>query len=829
MDTIDLNTWLNNGDSEEKIIDDVSIDSRTIRSPRTLFIALKGRRGDGHKYVERALHEGALYALVDREYHAPPSVPESHLIRVDSPLLSLQSLAQFYRSSFKNLLVIAVAGSCGKTMLKDLMGHLMPEQDVFTSPESFNSQLGVALSLLHMPRLTRIAFIEMAATKEGEMERLASIAKPQAALVTNFYRKRLGTKETIATEIGTLLTMLPQDGFAIIEKGTKVNPIACTVHYWNEETAQAPMVRTIGTAGHDTLHLCCRFPNGLEAAFTVQASHSFIKETCALGIQAAYHLGVPPATIVERLKTYHPETMRTEVWKNKSGTTFVNGTYCHTALSFEASLDELSAYISKQDEESGKTVLVFGGLKGGQDDSVAAKRLVDSMASHGITEVFAFPLHVATTLQRATGQLSIHGFSSLEEAIAAAKRTLSPFDTLLVKGPKKIPFDWLFEQLEESQPNSVACINLAAIRSNIDLIRQKLPPSTRVMVMVKALAYGTDDIRISHFLNTCGVDILGVSYVDEGVSMRRLGIKQAIFVINAADHEMRKAAHWNLEVGVGSAEQITAAEEAAEALNSPLKVHLHVDTGMKRLGCSPSQAVPLGQQIARSPHLIFEGIFTHFPAADDPAQDSFTHRQAATLTSVIQELEALTIRPPYRHACNSAAAIRFSFDQFNMVRIGLATYGFHPSPASALLIELRPALSLTSHIVGFNHGVAGETISYGRTHTITTPAARIAVVPVGYFDGLHRIYSGKASVIIRGKKAPMVGRICMDYMMVDVTHIPDAAILDHALLFGEDEFGTYLPPEELAASGGSIVHELMTCLGPRIQRLFIYDESLLTR
>ena len=211
--------------------------------------------------------------------------------------------------------------------------------------------------------------------------------------------------------------------------------------------------------------------------------------------------------------------------------------------------------------------------------------------------------------------------------------------------------------------------------------------------------------------------------------MRRLGVKQAIFVINAAEYEMKKAAHWNLEVGIGSAEQIDAAEAAAEALKTQLKVHLHVDTGMKRLGCSPKHALTLAQQIARSPNLIFEGIFTHFSAADDPSQDPFTHQQAATLTSVIHDLEAINIRPTYRHACSSAAAIRFSFDQFNMVRIGLATYGFHTSPASIPLLELRPALSLTSHIVGFNQCVAGETISYGRTHTITSPTARIAVSP----------------------------------------------------------------------------------------------------
>lgn len=838
MDPIDLMDWSawQQRPTHPCIIDDVSIDSRTIRSQKTLFVALRGRRGDGHKYVERAITAGAIYALVETDYQAPESISESRLIRVPSPLESLQDLAQYYRESIQDLFLIAVAGSCGKTMLKDLMGHLFQGDHVYISPESFNSQFGVALSLLHMPRTTSLAFIEMAATKENEMMRLTKMALPQAALVTNFYRKRLGTQETkdgIAQQIVYLLTSLPKHGFAIVERDAKVDTsaVVCDLSFWNETTAKAPCVRILGPAGHEKLKLSSLFPDGTEAVFTINASHAYATETCTLAIQAAQKLGLSSTAIVQHIQRYHPETMRTEVWKNKSGTTFVNGTYCHTTLSFEASLDELAAFAqSTSSVQSGKTLLVFGGLKNGEHNPSSAKRLVDSMASHGITEVYSWPNGVTSSLlMHSSGRITIHGSDSIEEAISAAKKRISPFDTLIFKGPKKLPFDWLFEQIEESPPNSVACINLAAIRSNIELIRRKLPTHTRIMVMVKALAYGTDDIRISHFLNTCGVDILGVSFVDEGVSMRKLGVKQPIFVINAALYEMKKAARWSLEVGVGSDEQIDAAHDAAEELKTQLKVHLHVDTGMKRLGCPPKQALTLAKKIAASPHLVFEGIFTHFSVADDPSQDAFTLNQAATLTSTIQELEANHLHPTYRHACNSAAAIRFSFDQFNMVRIGLATFGFHTSPATLPLLELRPALSLTSHIIGFNQGVAGETISYGRTHTITSPNARIAVLPIGYFDGLHRSYSGKAHVIIRGKRAPMVGRICMDYLMVDVTHIPDAAVSDHALLFGEDEFGTYLPPEELAASGGSIVHELMTCLGPRIQRLFIYDESLLTR
>ncbi len=837
MEKLDLRQWELSGNAPF-VIDNVSIDSRSILSQNTLFVALHGLRGDGHAYVPSALHSGATCALVEKEYIAPPDIDEHQLIRVDSPLLALQDLARIYRESLPSTKIVAIAGSCGKTMLKDLMGHLFAQTSVYTSPESFNSQLGVALSVLHIPATASIAFIEMAATQPGEMERLVQMTKPDIALVTNFYRKRFGTtsaKETVASEILTLLSSLPPSGYALIENPThhskSFSTITCPLFFWNEPSPQLPIIKPLAITDSERRSLHCLFPNSTETVFTVRGHLAYLTELLSLAIQAAWKLGIHQEQLVKALQTYEPQAMRTEIWKNTHGTTFVNGTYCHTALSFDASLNDVQTYTrSPEASNNGKTILLFGGLCTEKNGHSSYKRIAESITTHGICSVYAWPLSCGASLQKASqGKFTVHQSETIEEAIASVRNSLTSSDVLICKGPKKIPFDWLIDQIEESCPTNIACINLAAIRSNIDLMRNKLKSDTRIMVMVKALAYGTDDVRLSYFLRTCGVDILGVSYVDEGVCMRKMGVTQDIFAIHASENEMKKAAHWNIEVGVSSILQIAAAIEAAKTRGIILKTHLHVDTGMKRFGCSLNEALELARAIHASPHLKFEGIFTHFPVADDQSQDEFTLEQVRSLTEIISSLESEGIRPTYRHACNSAASIRFAFDQFNMVRIGLATYGFHTSDASLPLLELRPALSLITRIAGFNEGTTGETVSYGRTHIISHQKARLAVLPIGYYDGLHRSYSGKGSVLIRGKRAPMVGRICMDYMMVDVTHIPEASIGDHVLLFGEDDHGVYLSPEELASSGGSIVHELMTCLGPRIQRLFIYDESLLTR
>jgi alanine racemase len=246
---------------------------------------------------------------------------------------------------------------------------------------------------------------------------------------------------------------------------------------------------------------------------------------------------------------------------------------------------------------------------------------------------------------------------------------------------------------------------------------------------------------------------------------------------------------------------------------------------MSRFGCRPENALHICQRILKCPMLALEGIMTHFACADDPSQDAFTRSQAQRLQDVIDLLASHGISPTWRHASNSAGAIRFDFPQFNMVRIGLAVYGLHSSQATREAMELRLALSLISHIVGINNCKLGDTISYGRSYSVQRNEQKIAVLPMGYFDGLHRNYSGKGVVIIRGQKAPMVGKICMDFMMIDVTNIPNAAAGDPVLIFGEDEYGFYLSPEDLATSGDSIVHELITCLGPRIQRIFVYEEA----
>ncbi len=817
MERFDISAWAKCPLS----VDQITIDSRRIISKHSLFVALSGSNFDGHAFVRAAFRSGAKAALVRKEYVGEDFGPDKVLIRVDEPLRTLQEIAGAYRKKMQAK-VIGITGSFGKTMLKDLLFKICEhETATFASPESFNSQIGVALSLLKIETHHKLAFIEAGVSEVGEMDNLARMIQPDHAILTTLIGTNLGEEKV------KLIKAVPSGNWSLAPLETL--PLLegySNVIYWDRDLN---VVERPSSATFDI-----QFISGEKARIEVSDAQRYVFDLMKMAIGAAGLLQIPTTSVLKGLQSYIPEPMRIEVFKSQSGTTFINDTYSQDPMSCDIALRQMEMLEDKEVGSSGKKIFVFGGLRGTKEPHENdMARLAHSIAKHKIhLVVISHPEsapHLLSHLTLASPNTEVMVCKDTKAALETAKKHFSRNDVVLLKGSSKIPLVELIKQVEESPPNNQVIINLAVIQSNIAEIRSKLPKDTRIMVMVKALAYGTDDIRIAKFLKNCQIDILGVSYVDEGVQMRQAGIKQNIFVLNAAPCEARKAVNWDLEVGVSEPALIKALEESAREMQKKVRVHLHVDTGMSRLGCRQESVLELAKEITSSPNLIFEGVFTHFAAADDPTQDSFTQTQAKRLQEAIDILEEAGYSPRWRHACNSSATLRFGFTNFNMVRLGLAAYGLHSSLACKLAHPLRPAISLLSRIVGINELKKGDTISYGRDHVIHTDNARIAVLPIGYYDGLHRNYSGKGYVAICGKRAPMVGRICMDYMMVDISDIPEAKIGDPALLFGEDDNGDYIAPEELATLGGSIVHELMTCLGPRIRRFFIYDESLRPR
>lgn len=838
MEHFDLRLWEGfkeaGGDlSKPTITDQIVIDSRRIDSSHALFIALSGMHQDGHQFVPHAAHSGARFAIVKKGWKPTSPLPSSLIIfMVDDPLSAFQQIAKAYRQQF-SCKMISITGSYGKTMVKDLLYEMMKTQKaVVASPESFNSQIGVPLSLLRIHRRHDWALIEAAISQKNEIEILTDLIAPDYGLLTHVGKKHahtLGTQEQAAAEMIKHFQFLSESQWVMIPHDPHLIPFLSQLRaqhfYWNQKDDLLPTAHFISKRrGLQRLYQV-HFPDGYIYTGAISRGFYFFLDLVHMAAKMAWLLGLSSEQISRTLNHYTPEPMRTEIWKAPTGTTFINDTYC----SDPQSIDQAFKWLDLSTPSSRK-IFVFGGIQSdGEHLSRDYRRIAQAIHRAQIQVLMLaglspFPNLIEELLLQAP-KLELMTSPSYPEALNALREQLNPHDIVLIKGSKKESLDTLEKVFSGSSPANQCWINLAAIHANLTTIRQKLPKDTRIMVMVKALAYGTDDVRIAKYLAMSGIEILGVSYVDEAVTLRHSGIRQKIFVINAALFEAPKVAAWDLEVGVSERQFILTLEEEAAKQGKILPVHLHVDTGMCRFGCRPEQALDLALLITSCQHLHLEGIMTHFACADNSAEDSFTMRQVSQFEEVIHQIESHGIHLSWKHAANSSAVLRFHFPQFNMVRIGLAIYGLYGSEDVKRALDLRLALSLTSRIVGINTCKKDETISYGRVYKAEKEQLRIAVLPIGYFDGLHRSYSGKGYVMIHGQKAPMVGNICMDFMMVDISHIPDAAVGDPVLIFGEDEHGQYLSPEHLASSGDSIIHELITCLGPRIQRIFVSEEA----
>lgn len=840
MDPFDLREWegfqgLGGSLSHPAIVDQIVIDSRRIQSNKALFIALKGHFSDGHEFINQAVEAGATFVIVDKDFVIKDVPSQKYtLLRSDDPLKSFQEIAKAYRLR-KKAKVIAITGSYGKTMCKDLLHSFLNEKfSTIASPESFNSQIGVPLSLLTIKDAHEIAIIEAAISKKGEMDRLKEMIKPDAVIFTHLGKKHLTTLGDL-NELASEMMKLVEEAkdWALISDDDKLKPyvknIKAPIHFWNHPDKELPLASIKSRHHHSKMDYEIQFPDQSVYRGKTNSGYSYFLDLIHITVKAAFLEGVRNQSITKVLDHFTLEPMRTELWQSQKGSIFINDIYCSDPQSIDQSLKYFN-----HSESTRTKKFIFSGMKGSQDHrDTDYKRIGKAISKANIDELILVgkypyqPLIEEVKKNQPSTKITLQ--ETMQEAIKKLQIEIKKEDVILLKGEKKESLDDLTESFDGGLSHNQCRINIAHIQSNLLAIRNKLPKKTRLMVMVKALAYGTSDIRMAKFLKSMDIDILGVSYVDEGVSLKEASVSQEIFVLNATSYEIQKILKWDLQVGVSHLEFIHELNHLASLQNKKVKVHLHVNTGMGRFGCRQEEALSLAIAIKESSHLDFEGIMTHFAAADDPKEDAFTLKQKDQFLKVIEEIESFGISIPWRHAANSSASIRFNFDEFNMVRIGLAVYGLYPSNNAEKQLDLRLSISLTSRIVGINECVLGDTISYGRSYKVTSDTQKIAVLPIGYYDGLHRNYSGKGYVIIRGKKAKMVGKICMDYMMVDVSDIDHVQIGDQVLIFGEDDYGNYLSPEEFAENGDSIIYELITCLGPRIQRVFIFEEALTFR
>jgi alanine racemase len=810
------------------VVEAIAVDAR--RLPRqSLFVALHGRQADGHDFLDQAAAGGAAAALVRAE--TPPA--RLPTIAVASPLAALQRLAAWYRRAHLGR-VVAITGSNGKTIVKDaLYAQLVGTFAAAASPGSFNSQLGVPLSVLAAAPGTAVAVFEAGISAPGEMAALRDILAPDCGILTNvglahiaafddrrhLAREKLSLFAGMAGDGGWLL--LPDGDEMVLAEAAR---LPCRLVRYPADAALPRLISTAAQAGVLSERLAVSFPSGRVYELTVRTRSAEIVEDVLLAVGAAHLLGVPEQRIADSLRDYAPPPTRLEVWRSPAGIVLVNDLVSADPISVRTALRTTSELAAR----GGRKIFVFGGMRELGPRAAAEYAAVGALAGEYRFDalLLAGGAELAATRDaflaaHPAGQASV--LDGVAEVRARLRALLAPGDTLLLKGPRHSGIAAAALDLMEAMAPNRLIVDLGAVAGNVAAFRRACGPRTRILAMVKALAYGSNLVRLSSWLSEAGIDHLGVSTADEGIELRRAGIQLPILVTLPTPEEAEKLARFELLPVVYSFALVEPLAAAARAVLPPgrrLAVHLEVDTGMNRVGVAPGEALALARVASATGALEVTGLMTHFASAEDPAADSDTRRQLDRFEQARTALAAAGFAGLLCHAAATAAAARFPAARYDMVRLGLGLFGLYPSPAVEQAITLQLAVSLLSRIAEVRTLSHGDRVGYGGTYAVAAERLRVGVLPLGYHDGIPWSLSNRGAALVDGLPAPILGRISMDSMIVGLAAAPGAAAGSEALLFGVHH-GAVLRPEEVASQAGTIPYELLARLGPRVQRVYV--------
>lgn len=811
-------------------ISSISIDSRSLKKGAA-FVALLGKRSNGNNYAVSALSNGAVVAIVTKEWYIRHGNADLPVIQVDDTLEALQVISGWWRNKCSGS-VIAITGSNGKTTVKECLFRLLSSNySVYQSPGSFNSQVGVPLSLTRMPSGADYNIIEIGVSRQGEMQRLESLVRPNMGILTNIgwaHISSFGNQHAIAEEKARLFEHITADGWLLMpddvtEASTITSIAPCVVHRYGQfsELLPRPLRRV---ASNTSTIIQYEFPGGTRVDISVGSPSLHIVKDVEIAICAAYLLGVSAQQIIECLADYAPIPTRMEIWRSPSGITLINDSYDSDLLSVQAALNTMEALA----RTSGRRFFVFGGMTDtGEHEGdfyarvgqLAAENAVDYLVviGNGPIEITVSAYVDACGPNNSRNVVKVGALDGVKDAIMPLAKW---GDYVLVKGPHAADIDSVSKDLIGAMAPNRFIVDLGAIQENINRFRRLVGPSTAILAMVKALAYGSDAARLSAAMESFGVDAFGVSSVDEGRSLRLAGINSEVLVMLCTPGEVENLVRDNLTPVIYSFEILSLIANAAKRHGKRLNVHIEVDTGMGRTGVFPEQTLELADAISSSGVLCLTGVMTHFASADDASEDEFTKAQITKFDRVLDLLKQQGYTDLVRHAAATSAAIRFPESRYDMVRVGLGLYGIYPSPSVEACLDMVLAVALVSRISRVQHYRIGDRIGYGGTHTVERDGFRTGVVPIGYHDGVPRNLSNIGFALVGGHKARIVGRVSMDSMLLDLTDIPIAAEGTEVLIYGS--YGGYeLRPETAALAAETIPYELLVRLGPRVQRVYI--------
>ncbi|OCB76658.1 bifunctional UDP-N-acetylmuramoyl-tripeptide:D-alanyl-D-alanine ligase/alanine racemase [Flavobacterium crassostreae] len=798
-------TW--SGESLDAVVETVSIDSRSLQnSSHTLFFALVGPNNDAHTYIKDLVHSGVKNFVV--QYIPEGCAGKANFLVVQNTLTALQDFAAYYRSTF-HFPVLGITGSNGKTIVKEWLNFLLsPDFNVIRSPKSYNSQVGVPLSVVAINEKHNLGIFEAGISTVQEMAQLQKVIQPTIGVLTNIGTSHDEGFVNLEQKIKQKLLLFEHVSVLIYQKNKVVDQCldpAIQVFSWSFEDPKASVfIFKKQTDAQGTL-IEYRYKQN-NAAFKIPFQDNASIENAISCLMVLLHFNYDSTLISSRLALLFPVEMRLKLKDGINNCTLIDDSYSSDFQSLKIALD----FLESQKKLENKTVILSDIFQSGLSNEVLYAKVAQLILSNNIHRVIGIGHTISEFKDRFQNCITfadtaafIDNFETLEFAN----------ETILVKGARSFEFEQIVSLLEEKTHETVLEINLNAISHNLNFFKSKLQPKVKIMVMVKAFGYGNGGLEIANLLQHHKVDYLGVAFADEGIALKNGGIELPIMVLNPENSSFSAIIHHQLEPEIYCLKGLHAFLKIAKQKNlQHFPIHIKLDTGMHRLGFEKEAIPELIATLKGNPHVKVQSILSHLATSDDLVHRDFTISQInlfETLSSrIILELE----NHPIRHILNTSGISNYPDAQYNMVRLGIGLYGVSNDPLEQKYLE--NVGTLKSVISQIRTIAPGQSVGYGRKF-MAQSTTNVATIPIGYADGISRGWgNGVGFVIIKNKKATIIGSICMDMLMVDVTAI-DCREGDAVVIFGEKPTVSYL-----AKKLKTIPYEILTSISQRVKRVF---------
>ena len=797
-------------------------DSRSLSFPEeTLFFALQSERNDGHNYIDDLHRRGVKNFCVSSSYPIPTDKEweDTNFLVVPSTLAALQRLAERHRDEF-DIPIVGITGSNGKTVVKEwLYQLLMPSMHVTRSPRSYNSQIGVPLSVWKLNERSAVGIFEAGISQMGEMQRLADIIQPTIGVFTtlgqahqeNFHTLEDKCREKFLLFSDCEVLVYPQDNDIVFRELKKCDFKGEKLGWSFTDPSAAFYINKVEQEETGTkIHYTYTQVRGY--SFTIPfISEAFVEDSIAAAV-VALHLGITPEQLEERMLTLEPVAMRLEVKDGQRGCTLINDSYNSDLASLDIALDFMQR---RPDHKGRKRTLILSDIyQSGVNDAELYKEVSELVVNRGVEKFIG----IGKALKNCADIIKIEDksfFKTTEEFISSSVFTSLHDEVILIKGARSFGFDRITDLLVEKVHETTLEVNLNALVDNLNHYRSFMKPETKLVCMIKADGYGAGAVEIAKTLQDHRVDYLAVAVADEGVELRRAGITANIMIMNPEMTAFKTMFDYDLEPEVYSFRLLDALRHAARKEGiTGYPIHIKLDTGMHRLGFHPIDDMPkLIEYLNNQNALIPRSVFSHFVGSDGDNFDEFSDYQFDLYQKGSKALQDAFEHKILRHMCNTAAIEHFPERQMDMCRLGLGLYGINPRNNEVL----SNVSTLKTTILQIRKVPAGESIGYSR-RTILEKDSIIAAIPIGYADGLNRHLGNRhCYCLVNGKKAEYVGNICMDVCMIDVTDIP-CQEGDSVEIFGD-----HLPVTVLSDTLDTIPYEVLTGISNRVKRVYFQD------